>query len=623
MVTLSGQTELDIVEAPLSSNAVYLDDDALGGAGDYGKEDIQEAESELAAAKREAAAAKLSRANARLERAALRQTQLRRRERKTTEEIRRWRQRQEGKAGIQEANEGLGLAAFLGGDTEGGDVDVMSAASAPADQQPMWQKRPRLSRPGNLPKGWFLGKTALTGAEWHAKLGNSIRLANRLTARRVQRLRELEGRAPTRAERAKQREVQRVIRDGMAKLTGGGRGRSSLAGGAPAPGEVYYSKGNKIAPIRVEHPYNYLPMTRDMADVVACDNQDNCLGNQLYTRFLPREKQDMGCRSWEQCELHTVWVHCLQNGAKQHCPEYYWAYPPSLADLSPPAPASQQEPAADGAQEQAAGVRRARAELPAGCVPPLPPLEHPRRPLGWRPTPHAAAEAGQHVEGVDKREVWKPRDRAQGEVYAEGARAPPRGKWAFALPSDDNKLRRTWFGRGEGNGSEGGAAAPDDPYNGTGTLRWRRTRKYAADGAHWLGDFQDPRDPSDKAADSMCGRAIPGVNVYSWGLDKRIRHRNVLAREDHGDRAWYKTLGKELSQLLWGYHPASGKLRSLDDDGGSFERAVPVPFGHILHGGPVALLEEAAASGELDALRGAHGPAGEAVHVAPARLRRA
>ena len=66
MVTLPGQTELDIVEAPLSSNAVYLDDDALGGAGDYGKEDIQEAESELAAAKREAAAAKLSRANARL-----------------------------------------------------------------------------------------------------------------------------------------------------------------------------------------------------------------------------------------------------------------------------------------------------------------------------------------------------------------------------------------------------------------------------------------------------------------------------------------------------------------------------------------------------------------------------
>ncbi|MGB1521436.1 MAG: alkaline phosphatase D family protein, partial [Limisphaerales bacterium] len=47
------------------------------------------------------------------------------------------------------------------------------------------------------------------------------------------------------------------------------------------------------------------------------------------------------------------------------------------------------------------------------------------RPLGWRPTPHAAAEADQHVEGADKREVWKVfRENWNNHAYGLGQENP-------------------------------------------------------------------------------------------------------------------------------------------------------------------------------------------------------
>ena len=52
--------------------------------------------------------------------------------------------------------------------------------------------------------------------------------------------------------------------------------------------------------------------------------------------------------------------------------------------------------------------------------------------------------------------------------------------------------------------------------------------------------MQDPRDPNTKEADSMCGHPVPGVNVYDWGLDKKIKHSHALRKLDKGSKSWYK-----------------------------------------------------------------------------------
>ncbi|KAJ1490538.1 hypothetical protein T484DRAFT_1883998, partial [Baffinella frigidus] len=228
-------TELMPFEAPLSSSSAFLSDSAIQaiGSGDPGEEDLQEAEEELAAAKRAAAIAKVSEANATLKRAEQRQKALRNRERVTAEEVHAWRRRQEGKAGMKTAASGTGLGALFG---TGGDIHVVSAASKPQEQQPLWTSRPRLSRPGGLPSGWFMGSVALTGRQWRAKIGGAILKANKLTAKRVARLSRARGEAAAQAkdDSEAQEAVQRVIRKGMAGTLSGGAGGAAGSEAGPA-----------------------------------------------------------------------------------------------------------------------------------------------------------------------------------------------------------------------------------------------------------------------------------------------------------------------------------------------------------------------------------------------------
>mmetsp|Transcript_1164 Transcript_1164/g.2983 ORF Transcript_1164/g.2983 Transcript_1164/m.2983 type:complete len:270 (+) Transcript_1164:54-863(+) len=260
-------------------------------------------------------------------------------------------------------------------------------------------------------------------------------------------------------------------------------------------------------------------------------------------------------------------------------------------------------------------VAKARAAAWKGrCAPVLAPLVHPQEKVVWRGTPYASAAADQHVENIHKQEVWPPIHRTQGNVYKQGGQKPPKGNWAVSLPSDDNKMRRTWYGA---KGKRGGEAQ-----DGQGTLKWHPKWKFAQDGPHWLGGYQDLRDPYTKEADSMCGHPVPGVNVYDWGLDKKIKHSQALHKLDKGSKSWYKVVGKDISSLgaaLWGYHPVTGKLHATKGDGRAFERGVPTPFGEIMKADPISLLQEAAQTGELDGIS-EQGIVGEAVRAKQARL---
>ena len=161
-----------------------------------------------------------------------------------------------------------------------------------------------------------------------------------------------------------------------------------------------YKKLPKIDP---KSNYNYLPMTKKMAEHVKCDDEPNCLKDDLYKRFVPEEEQPLGCkdsahpggrtREKGRCEMHMVWVPCHNDGGMgvvivpgHWCPEFYYAYPPGPPP-PPPAP-----PGAATCPPAAAGAP------PCATLPPPPPPAPPT----WRPTPWASAEVDQHVENEER-----------------------------------------------------------------------------------------------------------------------------------------------------------------------------------------------------------------------------
>ena len=43
---------------------------------------------------------------------------------------------------------------------------------------------------------------------------------------------------------------------------------------------------------------------------------------------------------------------------------------------------------------------------------------------------------------------------------------------------------------------------------------------------------------------------LPGVNVYDWGLDKKIKHSRVLRKLDKGSKSWYKVSPSTFDSIL-------------------------------------------------------------------------
>ena len=67
---------------------------------------------------------------------------------------------------------------------------------------------------------------------------------------------------------------------------------------------------------------------------------------------------------------------------------------------------------------------------------------------------------------------------------------------------------------------------PPPPH--THTHRWRPKYRYAhgyerQDGPHWLGGYDDINGPEKEGADSESGKGLPGVNVYDWSGEFRVR----------------------------------------------------------------------------------------------------
>jgi hypothetical protein len=313
--------------------------------------------------------------------------------------------------------------------------------------------------------------------------------------------------------------------------------------------------------------------------LVRCDDEPDCKKDDLYKRFLPPEQQPWGCEQHAECELHVVWVRCVNDGGMHHsflkghmCPEYYYAHKYVAPPPSPPAPGAP----------------------PAPPAPPSPPS-----PKTWLPTPWVSAEKIQHVENQDRYLTGAHMGPPQGaHVYYNGeALEAPRGKWALTLPSDDNKLRRKWYRsrsvpyagdldlpEGRGELVAGGQST---------TLRWRPKYRYAhgykgQDGPHWLGGYSDIRDPPKYGADSNSGRGLAGVNVYNWGVDKQVQPNvdNIRAVGHAQFSLWHdvKQIGSSLSELIWPDSRAEqpSHLHSTHIYGLRGSKAVPNPLGEIM-----------------------------------------
>ena len=279
-----------------------------------------------------------------------------------------------------------------------------------------------------------------------------------------------------------------------------------------------------------------------------CDHEPDCKKDDLYKRFLPPEEQPWGCEHHSECELHVVWVRCVNDGGMHHsflkghmCPEYYYAH-----KYVPPAPPPPPPP-------------------PPGPPPALPPPPPPPPPPAWMPTPWESAEKMQHVESQDKYlDGVHLGDPEGGHVYDNGeVLQAPEGRWALSLPSDDNKLRRKWYATQAGDGDalhlpEGrGELVPGGQGS---SLRWRPKYRYAhgfagQDGPHWLGGYSDIRDPPKVGADSVSGKGLPRVNVYDWGLDRDVHPHSAGAKAiGHAKFSLWQdvqTIGSSLKSLIW------------------------------------------------------------------------
>ena len=77
------------------------------------------------------------------------------------------------------------------------------------------------------------------------------------------------------------------------------------------------------------------------------------------------------------------------------------------------------------------------------------------------------------------------------------------------------------------------------------------------DGPHWFGGYSDIRDPPKEGADSISGKGLPGVNVYSWSADKVLAARDTqqVQKIDRQDSSslWQDVdkIGQGIAAFLW------------------------------------------------------------------------
>ena len=334
-----------------------------------------------------------------------------------------------------------------------------------------------------LPAGWYKGVVALDSAEWDSRLRGSILKANAMT------LAKAAGHLQT-----------------LAATAGMNAVRAEVAG-LQEPAHV----ASALEALKV------LPMSQSAASTVKCDDREDCLHGDLFSRFLPAREQAAGCPAGSKCELHQVWLAC---GSKQDlCPVYLYARPAGAALAS----TRQQQLHSD---QRTASVVLDEPKFPAYDAEKMPPAGsgQPAVLAGSTPSEYNTeaglrgefATGAHSSENTETYDHLKAREMAAGHKGRSAALHGPEGKWATRLPSDDNKKGRTWYpsriaaeaGREEADGKQD-----------AGTLRWKKKIAYAKgypeqDGFHYLGGYQDSRTATPKAADSPSGKGLKGVNVY-------------------------------------------------------------------------------------------------------------
>jgi len=282
-----------------------------------------------------------------------------------------------------------------------------------------------------LPSGWYRGAVALGGAEWDQHLGAGILRANGMT---------------------------------LAKVSG-----------SSAPSKAEETAGSLAATLA---RLRLLPMTKDAASSIKCDDHDDCLHEHVYSRFLAAGEQGHGCPAGEQCELHQVWLKC---GGKQGvCPVYLYARAPHTT-------------------LRAKGLQQLQAASPVPSVvldePKYPAVDASKlartgagRPAVWassQPSDYnkKAWNRGEFATGAHSEENTETYDhlkiremQAGKGKLASGDVHGPEGRWATRLPSDDNKQARTWH---PSRVKAEPARAEADGKLDAGTLRWKKTVVYA------------------------------------------------------------------------------------------------------------------------------------------------
>ena len=371
----------------------------------------------------------------------------------------------------------------------------------------------------SLPAGWYKGAVALSSSEWNQHLQGSILEANAMT---------------------------------LAKVASSGMGLAEQPSAPPA---------QKIleTPVKFEAALNrlhLLPMSKDAASAVKCDDHADCLTEDVYSRFLSALEQGKGCQAGRQCELHQVWLTCGSQGV---CPIYLYARATEatlrampeqqLHALKAASSIVLDEPKYPAVNAKKLTVGAGRPSVWASSEP----AEYNKK--AWA---HGEVATGAHskenTESFDHlkvREMKKP----NRELHSGHS---PEGNWATHLPSDDNRKTHHWYpsrataevGREDADGKQE-----------AGTLRWSKKVVYAKgypkqDGFHYLGDYQDDRTNTNRQADSESGHGLEGVNVY----------QNPLLDTDTTRSKSYKNIHRRLDRSsITGLTEASTVVNGAQD----------------------------------------------------------
>lgn len=415
-------------------------------------------------------------------------------------------------------------------------------------------------------KHWYSGAAALSSAEWD-RLQGSILQANAMT---------------------------------LAKVAGELQALVQQKDSPSVDAKLYEKPGQFVAALE---RLRLLPMSKDAASRQKCDDHEDCLNADLYSRFLKASEQGTGCPSGSKCELHQLWLTC---GGKQGvCPVYLYARP-SEARLH----------ALHVQQLQAAYKSAPSIVLDEPKYPPMSAKE--LHMATRRPSVEASSEPSKYNEiawakgefdtGAHSKENTETYDHLKVRELKAGGKLPngevhgPSGKWATRLPSDDNKNARTWYptriiaeqGREEADGKQE-----------AGTLRWKKKIVYAKgypeqDGMHYLGGYEDARTDTHKLADSISGNGLKGVNVYTTPLDddpnmKRSKsYKDTVRRTDRslpivdagsaGVHEVAKTLDGAKEFVYGPGNTEKGHVPGVQVNN-DLMGGVPNPFGEIMKGG--------------------------------------